>query len=136
MKLQKVHAYDYGDKSLFKYIVTLQEDLIEQLEWESGSILEAKVYDNGIQINFISKPIKNKIPKSSEPKMSYIEFRDKIKNVLEYRDNGMTWTQIKELLELEQIVPNNKWVRQLEKDIGLKRIRDTDGVIWRINHVQ
>ncbi len=135
MKLQKVHAYNYGDRSQFKYIVTLQEDLINQLKWESGSELKAMIQGNGIQISFISKPLKNKTSKSLEPKMPYSEFRDKIKSALEHRDNGMTWTELKESLELEQTVPNNKWVRQLEKDIGLKRIRDTNGVIWRISHV-
>ena len=137
MKLQKVHAYNYGNKSHFKYIVTLQEDLINQLKWESGSELEANIQGDKIQITFVSKPVKNKKSKSKplEPKMPYSEFRDKIKNALEHRDNGMTWTELKELLELEQVVPNNKWVRQLEEDIGLRRIRDTNGVIWRMSHV-
>ena len=135
MKLQKVHAYDYGNRSQFKHIITLQEDLINQLGWESGSELEATIRDNGIQISFVSKPIKNEKPKTLEPKMTYPEFRDKIKGALEHKDNGMTWTELKESLELEQVVPNNRWVRQLEKDIGLKRVRDTKGVVWRGSHV-
>lgn len=135
MKLQKVHAYNYGNKKQFKYIITLQEDLINQLKWESGSELEARLQGDKIQIVFVSKPVKNKTPKSPEPKMPYSEFRNKIKTALEHKDNGMTWTELKESLELEQVVPNNKWVKQLEKDIGLKRIRDTNGVIWRMNHV-
>lgn len=135
MKLQKIHTYDYGNKPQFKHIVTIQEDLINQLGWESGSELEATIRDNGIQIRFVSKPIKNEKPKTLESKMTYPEFRDKIKDALEHKDNGMTWTELKELLELEQVVPNNRWVRQLEKDIGLKRIRDTKGIVWRGSHV-
>ena len=135
MKLQKVYAYDYGGRSHYKYVVTLQEDLIARLKWESGSELEANIRGNKIQISFVSKPVKNKKPKLSKLKMSYTEFRDKIKLALEHKDNGMTWTELKELLEFDQVVPNNKWVRQLEVDIGLKRIRDANGVIWRVNHV-
>ncbi|PIY89114.1 MAG: hypothetical protein COY74_06745, partial [Nitrosopumilales archaeon CG_4_10_14_0_8_um_filter_34_8] len=63
------------------------------------------------------------------------EFREKIQNALKYRDDGMTWTELRDQLELEQIVPNNKWVRQLEKDIGLKRLREMKGVVWRVTHV-
>ena len=67
--------------------------------------------------------------------MPYAEFRDKIKQALEHRDNGMTWTELRDLLGMEQVVPNNKWVRRLESDIGLKRIRDAGGVVWSINRV-
>lgn len=135
VKLQKVHAYDYGGRSHYKYVITLREGLIERLKWESGSKLEANIQGDKIQISFVSKPVKNKKPKLPELKMSYTEFRDKIKLALEHKDNGMTWTELKESLGFEQVVPNNKWVRQLEVDIGLKRIRDANRIIWRVNHV-
>ena len=135
MKLQKVHAYNYGDKSHYKYVITLPEDLIYELDWDTGSELEGKIVNNKIQISFVSKPRKNQKPKVIEPKMTYSEFREKIQKALEYRDDGATWTELRDQLGLEQIVPNNKWVRQLEKDIGLKRIRDMKGVVWRISHV-
>lgn len=135
MKLQKVHAYNYGDKSHYKYVVTLPEDLIYELDWESGSELNVQKIEDKIQISFVSPPIKNPKPKVIEPKMSYAEFREKIQDALEYRDDGATWTELRDQLHLEQVVPNNKWVRQLEKDIGLKRIREMKGVVWRISHV-
>ncbi len=135
MKLQKVHAYNYGDKAHHKYVITLPEELIGELKWEHGSELEVKKLKDKIQISFVSKPVKNPKPKNIKPKMPYSEFREKIQNALEYRDDGATWTELRDQLELEQVVPNNKWVRQLEKDIGLKRIRDMKGVVWRISHV-
>ncbi len=135
MKLQKVHAYNYGDKSHYKYVITLPEDLIYELNWESGSELEVKKVNDKIQISFVSEPVKNPKPQIVEPKMAYSEFKEKIQNALKYRDDGATWTELRDQLQLEQIVPNNKWVRQLEKDIGLKRIRDMKGVVWRISHV-
>lgn len=136
MKLQKVHAYDYGAKSHYKYIITLPEELVDELGWESGSELGVSKINNEIKISFIAKP-SSKPPKNiQEPKISYEEFRDKIQSILQYKDKGMTWTEIRNNLGLEQVVPNNKWVRQMEKDIGLKRFREMHGVIWRINHVR
>jgi len=36
---------------------------------------------------------------------------------------------------LPQAFPNNKWVRRMESDIGLKRERDAHGIIhWSINN--
>ena len=135
MKLQKIHAYSHGDKQDSKYIITLQEGLVEALKWEPGSELEAKIQGGKIEICFVSEPPKNKKPKPAEPNMPYAEFRDKIKQALEHRDNGMTWTELRDLLGMEQVVPNNKCVRRLESDIGLKRVRDAGGVVWSINHV-
>lgn len=135
MKLQKVYAYNYGTKSQYKYVITLPEDLIYKLDWDVGSELDAKIVNEKIQISFVSKPIKNQKPKIVESKMTYNEFKEKIQKSLEYRDDGATWSELRDQLALEQIVPNNKWVRQLESDIGLKRIRDMRGVVWRINHV-
>ncbi len=135
MKLQKIHAYDYGEKSHYKYIITLPEELIDDLGWMSGSKLEVKKNGDAIKVSFIAKPSPKPKKKIVELKMTYEEFRDKIQSALEYRDDGLTWSEIRDQLGLEQVVPNNKWVRKMEKDIGLKRVRDMQGVIWRITHV-
>ena len=66
-----------------------------------------------------------------DQEMNYEEFRDKVKGVLLKNKNGLTWSQIKEKLNLPQKVPNNKWVKWLEKDIKL--VREKKGtIIWRI----
>ena len=133
MKLQKVIAYRYGDKNQYKYIITIPEESISQLGWKEGSELKDTVKGKSLVIDFVAEPSK-RVKKHVEPKMSYQEFRDKIKGLLEYSD-GMTWTDIRNALNLEQVVPNNKWVRLMEKDIGLLRLKDPRGVIWRIKHV-
>lgn len=135
MKLQKVSACKYGDKEQFKYVVTLPEKIIKKLNWETGSELNVVTLEDGIIINFVSKPSKEKKSKPKELKISYAEFRDKIKAILQYNDDGMTWIEIQTQLGLEQIVPNNKWVTKMENDIGLKRFHDIRGIIWRISHV-
>jgi len=65
-------------------------------------------------------------------KMTYEEFRDRIAKTLKAEPKGLTWTEIRERLALPQKVPNNKWVRQMEKDIGLLRVEEAKGVIWRL----
>jgi hypothetical protein len=135
MKLQRAFAYKYGDKSRYKYLITIPEEIIDELGWESGSDLATRIIDGkNLLVEFVSKPT-NLPKKISEPKISYEEFRDKIKNVLEYSDKGMTWTELRNRLKLDQVVPNNKWVRQMEKDIGLMRFKEMRGIVWRIRHV-
>lgn len=65
--------------------------------------------------------------------MNYEEFRDKIETILHENPNGLTWSQIKERLNLPQKVPNNQWVARLEKDINLIREKQEKSVlIWRL----
>jgi antitoxin component of MazEF toxin-antitoxin module len=137
MKLQKQRAYQLPDgRWQNKYVITLPEPLITELGWESGSELEAKKRDKSILVDFVSSP--SKLGKRIvATKMTYEEFRDKIKGALQYSDKGMTWTQLRGHLKLDQVVPNNKWVRRLEKDIGLLRVKGKDGVVvWRITYVR
>jgi antitoxin component of MazEF toxin-antitoxin module len=137
MKLQKQRAYRLPDKRWqYKYVITLPETIIDELGWEAGSELEATKKDKSLVVDFVANP--SELEKQvTVKKMTYEEFRDKIKGTLQYNDKGMTWTQIRGTLKLDQVVPNNKWVRRMEKDIGLIRVKGTDGVVlWRINHVR
>jgi len=73
--------------------------------------------------------------KLSEAKLTvtaYEEFKKKIEEVLKGVPEGLTWTEIKQRLGLPQKVPNNKWVRMMEKDIGLIRAKEARGVVWRL----
>jgi hypothetical protein len=64
--------------------------------------------------------------------MTYEEFRDKIRTELQRNPDGMTWTELKRKLRLPQKVPNNKWVNQMMKDIGLTRTRADRGTVWKL----
>lgn len=61
--------------------------------------------------------------------MSYERFRDAIAATLKAANKPMTWTEVRTTAKLPQPVPNNKWVRQMEKDIGLVRWKDTHGIM-------
>lgn len=62
----------------------------------------------------------------------YAEFKTKIEAILKAEPRGLTWTEIKKRLNLPQKVPNNKWVRMMETDIGLIRQTEKGRIIWRL----
>ncbi len=66
--------------------------------------------------------------------MTYEEFRDHIKIILESSKTPLTWTEIRTKAKLPQAFPNNQWVHRMEKDIGLIREKDKNGIIrWQID---
>jgi hypothetical protein len=133
VKLQKRIAYVKDNRTQYKYEINIPEETINKLGWKEGNELKESVVDKSLVIEFVSESQQRPI-KSKEPKMTYAEFRDKIKEILEYKD-GMTWTEIRSKLGLEQVVPNNKWVTQMQKDIGLIRLKDSKKILWRLRHV-
>lgn len=136
MKLQKVKAYKLDrDRWQYKYQITVPEPSVEALGWKEGDELQDAVQEGALMVTLAPASAK-KTRRTITTKMSYEEFRDKVKQTLQYSDKGMTWTEIRAKLKLDQVVPNNKWVRAIEKDIGLMRVKRSDGVIvWRVNHV-
>ncbi len=66
--------------------------------------------------------------------MRYIEFRDKIKNELHGNPAGLTWTELKQRLNLPYDHPCPTWVKQMEQEVGLSRKAGTGRAkIWRVN---
>jgi len=46
----------------------------------------------------------------------------------------LTWTEIKDKACFKQKVPNNKWVKWMEEDIGLVREKTKEGkTLWRLS---
>ena len=62
--------------------------------------------------------------------MSYEIFKSKIINLLKENTTGLTWTKMQQILDLPQTVPNNKWVRKLEAETGLRREKDDGDTFW------
>jgi antitoxin component of MazEF toxin-antitoxin module len=129
MKLQKVYAYKYGETEHYKFLVTLPLDTMEKLGWEEGAELDASVKGTKLVLSYVGK---TKPKEVNEPRMTYEEFRDSIRGELKRSPDGLTWTEIRARLKLPQKVPNNKWVRRMETDIGLTRVKDLRGVVWRV----
>lgn len=72
-------------------------------------------------------------PRKAHSMLTYEDFRDKIQKAL--KESGpLTWTEIRTLAKLPEKFPNNKWVRRMEQDIGLKRNKDGHGIIkWKLS---
>ena len=78
-----------------------------------------------------------KSPYWNKPRKSattYEDFSKAISKVLRAAGKPLTWTEVRTEAGLPQAFPNNKWVRKMEGDIGLKRERDEHGIIhWQLN---
>ena len=65
--------------------------------------------------------------------MTYEDFKTTIECVLIGAGKPLTWSEIKQIAGLPQKAPNNKWVRQMETDIGLIREKGKGGkMLWRL----
>jgi hypothetical protein len=77
-----------------------------------------------------------KSPYWNKPRKSattYEDFSKAIGKVLRAAGKPITWTEVRTAAGLPQAFPNNKWVRKMETDIGLKRERDEHGIIhWQL----
>lgn len=120
MRLQKQSAYKYKGDLKYKYIIVLPPSLINDLNWGGGLELKAKIERGGIFI-YPSK------------ELNYDEFKSEIQELLRNSKVGIPWIKIKNKLNLSQTVPNNSWVRRLERDIGLKRRREGKTTYWYIS---
>jgi hypothetical protein len=66
-------------------------------------------------------------------KNTYEHFMAAVRHTLEKAQRPITWTELRTQAGLSQLFPNNQWVHNLEKDIGLSRSRDAHGVIhWQL----
>ena len=69
---------------------------------------------------------------SKKPVTAYDIFKDRVYRKLKTYKYGLTWSEIRQKANLPQVVPYNGWTKRLEKDIGLKRERDSRGVVWML----
>lgn len=128
MKLQRQLSRVVGKTQYAKWVVTIPPRQINELGWHEGEKLESNVNGKALVVK------KSNNPDSAPSKMKYEEFRDRIEALLKSEPSGLSWTKIKQKLKLPQRVPNNLWVRTMDKDIGLVRKLDnaTGKTIWRL----
>ncbi|MCJ7570754.1 MAG: hypothetical protein MUO82_02595 [Candidatus Thermoplasmatota archaeon] len=132
--MQKQLSRVVDDKEYAKWIIVIPPSTIEKIGWKEVEWLKEEIQGK----NLLIKPLKNKeiefLTSKKEVKISYEEFKRKIEFSLKNNPSGLTWTEIKKIENFHQKVPNNRWVKKLEEDIHLIRIRDRNrGIIWRLN---
>jgi DNA-directed RNA polymerase subunit RPC12/RpoP len=77
------------------------------------------------------KSVRWNSPRKTE--MTYEAFSQAVSKVLQEAGGQLTWTEVRTAAKLPQAFPNNKWVRRMESDIGLRRKRDPHGIIhWSL----
>lgn len=74
--------------------------------------------------------------KPKSPMLTYEIFSSKIYDALVDNAGPLTWTEIRTKAGLPQKFPNNEWVHRLERDIGLRRNKDCQGIInWNLERI-
>ena len=126
MKLQKQKVRKSGDKEYFKWVLLVPPDRIKQLNWKEGMELKDEVRGDSLCI----KPLSKEELENNQETPLYEEFKESIRKILERHPSGLTWTQIRDKLNFPQKYPNNQWVRRLETDIGLNRIKINGDLFW------
>ncbi len=121
MRLQKQVNRKIGTVEYAKWVITIPPEDIKLLGWKEGQTLKTQINHEGLLI------VKSEV-------MTYEEFKNKILKLLSNNHRGITWDEMKKSLELNQTVPNNKWVKQLENDIKLQRRKDGKRIYWFIPH--
>lgn len=133
MKLQKQSSRKKDDPNYEKYVkwvLVVPTDRVKQLGWEEGQEVKDEIKGNSLLISPLSKD-KNQ---ESKEEVLYEEFKNSIKNILERHPSGLTWTQIRDKLNLPQKYPNNQWVKRLENEIGLARIKIGNISYWNFEN--
>jgi len=129
MKLQKQSSRKKSDPNYDKYskwVLVIPQDRIIQLGWKEGTNLKDEIRGDSLYI----KPLSKEELKNNQEIPLYEEFKESIRRILERHPSGLTWTQIRDKLNFPQKYPNNQWVRRLESDIGLKRIKINGDLFW------
>lgn len=129
MKLQRHFAYTYKDKRHYKNVLTIPDNIVNELGWNIGDEVEPTVKGVTLLLKATPTPMSKPIAIAKDP---YEDFRDEIEKILKNEPQGLSWMQIKKRLQLSQRAPYHKWVKRMEKDIGLVREKKGSKTIWRL----
>jgi hypothetical protein len=119
-----------GDRTYHKFVLTLPEELVNSVGWEAGGEVTAKVRGREVVLSY--EVAQGAAAGSKRTRSEYEDFRDRIRSELVSNAKGLTWQELRKSLRLDQKVPNNLWVRRMERDIGLLRIKVAGGTLWRL----
>jgi hypothetical protein len=66
--------------------------------------------------------------------VSYLEFKQTIRESLGKHPHGLTWKELREKAHLPYERPCPEWTRRLEQDLGLRRSKgSTNALIWTVD---
>jgi len=127
MRLQTSVSRRVGNKEYFKNQVVIRNRTISQLGWCPGDYIEERIRGKGLLLFKIEPPQK-------PSRAGYDQFKIAVVRTLVSAPKGCCWPELRVKAGLEQVTPSPIWVRQLEEETGLERVRDNTAsrVIWRL----
>lgn len=132
MRLQRQVSRKAGDRTYYKFILTVPEDLVRSAGWVVGDRINGKTHGSEIILTHERSP--THLGKMIERQTQYEQFKERICRALRSSKEGLTWTELRAAASLSQRVPNNVWVRRLEEDSGLVRAKSSGkGTVWRLS---
>lgn len=118
-----------ADREYVKSELVIPRELVQKLNWSDDQTVDFKPCGSDKLLLIPTEP------KQRPVKFAFETFAAAVLTVLTENPQGLTWSQIRELGELEQATPNPIWVYRLEKEYGLQRDRDkrTSQLLWRLD---
>ena len=127
MKLQRSVSRRIGRREYVKHQVVIPNDIVTLIRWNSGDHIEARISKKGLLLCRIDAP-------QSSRKLDYEQFKAAVTAALMSTPQGHSWSELRARAGLEQITPSPIWVRRMEEENRLERIRDREAsqVIWKL----
>jgi hypothetical protein len=110
-----------------KYQVVIPDHVMQQIGWSHGDDLEARINAKGLLV--IKRQLEQPI---EEP--DYEQFKHAVTKALTALPNGCVWSELRLKAGLCQMTPSPIWVKRMEDEGCLERIRDsvTARLVWRL----
>jgi antitoxin component of MazEF toxin-antitoxin module len=118
-----------ADREYVKSELVIPRALVQKLAWSDDQTVDFKLHGTNKLLLIPTEP------KQSPVKFAFETFAAAVLRVLTENPQGLAWSRIRELGELEQTTPNPIWVYRMEKEHGLRRTRDgkTLQTTWRLD---
>jgi antitoxin component of MazEF toxin-antitoxin module len=117
-----------GDKTYTKSELVIPQEYVNQLGWTQNQNVEFKPYGTG---KLLLVPTAQK---TNRTKPTFEAFATAVTKALRETLGGLTWFEIRRKAGLEQRTPNPMWVYRLEKECGVRRIRNGKNLqtVWKL----
>jgi len=129
MKLQRSISRRIGGREYVKHQLVIPNNIIARVGWSLGDHIEARINTKGILLyKTDSRQVGERI--------NYEQFKMAISRALTVAPEGCTWSTLRSRAGLHQVTPSPIWVRRLEQENLLERVRSrsTSQVVWRLPH--
>jgi len=117
-----------GDKTYVKHELVIPQEYVGQLGWSQNQNVEFKPYGENKLLLIPTTP------KARPSKPTFETFAAAVTKALKETLGGLTWYDLRQRAGLNQRTPNPTWVYRLEKEHGLRRVRNGRNlqIVWKL----